>query len=172
MVASALASRANDVEATPCRTAVKAKSSCSKSSSRSTLTPRKEEPGSRKRQAPMVDSESDGGPPIKVGPRCRAFCGSAAGPASMKEEPAEPLVVKGPKPALLAGGALPATVEPKARGRPEASIENIAAQHLERFLGTEAARVYFGETILAQQRPISMCIVYAGSKLLQAKGEK
>ena len=67
MVASVLASCANDVEATPCRNAVKAKSSSSKSSSRSTLTPRKDEPGSRKRQAPMADSESDGGPPSRLG---------------------------------------------------------------------------------------------------------
>ena len=74
---------------------------------------------------------------------------------------------------MLVGGASPAVVEPKARGRPEASIEDIAAQHLERFLGNnDAARVYFRETSNTQQRSISRYIVTAGSRLLQAKGEK
>ena len=58
------------------------------------------------------------------------------------------------------------------RGRPEASIEELAANHMGRFAGPEAVQIYFGDIAVAQCRSISRYIAQATSKLLNLKGDR
>ena len=66
----------------------------------------------------------------------------------------------------------PGSAEKNSRGRPEASIEDVAKGHMERFSGEEAVQVYFGDVAGAQLRSICRYIAQASSKLVSLKDDR